>query len=255
MFTKWDQVEAWIKDNGFKRWILYKDSTKTEKIIDSGAFTVSDIADKLAMTEKYLRIAGGRAIANGFATNGVADPTVCEIRLEDEQGTSGISNMQPYDIGALRREMRDELRNEMKAQFELEALRKREADVERREKELDAERQSALGAIIHCFAPIGQQIIQNKMMRNVAGVDTEEPITVQPIHVQRPEQPEQQPTGTIDSPNEVEEAPFTDEETDEIFELMKQWKSVDPDYLALLQKIVSMAASGDSNYALAKKFI
>ena len=103
MLTTIEQVREWITDNGFKRWILYRDYSRTEKILDSAAFP-ADMEDKLAMTEKYLRYAGGNAYAAGAPNSAVNDlTTICEIRLSDgqtAQPTNGIGNNYPT-IGEL----------------------------------------------------------------------------------------------------------------------------------------------------------
>ena len=253
MFTKWDQVEQWIKDNNFKRWILYKDNTRTDKIVDSASFTISDLADKLAMTEKYLRMGGGRAHAAGFSTNGVQDATVCEIRLEDEQqGTSGIgSQIQPLNIG----EIEDRIRKQLRAEIEADNYRKEKEAFEKAKAEFEEEKQSALGALVHYFAPVGQMMLQQKLqmpMRQVAGVDAEQPVvhaaSIKPIDQQNKEQqPAQQ--------EPEQESPFTDEEADKLFELMARFKKVEPQYMQLLEAVVTMAENGDGTYNMAKGFL
>ena len=248
MLTSFDQVKDWILDNSFKRWIFYKDSSCKEKIIDSKAFAVSDQADKLAMTEKYLRMAGGHAFGHGFADNGsdAERATVCEVRLEDmsAQPANGVGGYPPLNIGdldAMEARMEGRLRKQIQAEMREADYQKRLADVERREKELDSERQSALGAIMHYFAPIGQQMLQSKLLKNVAGLDANEPVHADPI----------QPI-TTDQP---EEPMFTDEEDEKITELMAAWKAADPDYLKYLEKIVELCTSGDSKYTMAKSFL
>lgn len=251
MLSTFEQVKDWIIENGFKRWVLYKDYSKSEKIIDSANFTVSDIPDKLAMTEKYLRLAGGHAYAAGSTTNAASDlNTTCEIRLET-QGTRGVGGADAINIG----ELRDSITREIRATIELENLKKREADVARREKELDADRQSAMGALIHYFAPIGQQLIQRGMMRNVAGVDSEEPVHVQPIHVDQPEEKTKEDETEEVERKEQEQNPFTDEEADELFKLMAEFKAVEPDYIKMIRKVVNMAKTNDPMYGVAKNFL
>lgn len=252
MLTTFEQVKDWIVENGFKRWVLYKDYSKSEKIIDSANFTVSDIPDKLAMTEKYLRLAGGHAYAAGATSNATSDlNTTIEIRLESAQGARGVGSADAINIG----ELRDSITREIRATIELENLKKREADVARREKELDADRQSAMGALIHYFAPIGQQLIQRGMMRNVAGVDSEEPVHVQPIHVDQPgEKTKEVETEEAKTQNQ-EQSPFTDEEADELFDLMARFKKAEPNWLKMIRKVVEMAEKGDSMYKTAKGFL
>ena len=250
MLNSFEQVKEWIIDNGFKRWILYKDSLRKELIIDSAGFHVSDQSDKIAMTEKYLRLAGGRAYAAGSASGSINDLNVTtEIRLDDEQfGTSGIGmqpNIQPLNIG----EIEDRIRRQLKAEIEIENLKKREAEIERREREYDAEKQSALGAIVHYFAPLGQRFLESKMMRNVAGLDAEEPVharKVQPII----------PSEETQEQEIQEEEIFTDAESEELFDLMKRFKAVEPEnWLSMMRKMVDMAEKNDTTYQMARNFL
>lgn len=245
MLTTWDQVQEWITENGFKRWVLYKDSSRNEKIIDSAAFTVSDQADKLAMTEKYLRLSGGRAYAAGAVSGSQNDLNVTtEIRLQEEQAqpTNGIGGNYP-SIG----ELTETITKQVRAEMAVERMKDREKEIERREKELDAREQSAMGALVHFFAPIGQVLLQKHVMPRVAGVDAEEPVHAAPIVVDKPE----------DAPEHEEEneSPFTDEEEAKIFDLMCRFKKIEPDYLSLLESVVKMAESGDTTYTMAKGFL
>ena len=242
MLTNFDQVKDWIKDNGFKRWVLYKNSTKNEKIIDSASFTVSDMDDKIAMTEKYLRMAGGYAYAAGATTNSKDDlNTVTEIRLESVQQlpAAGVGNPYPAlneDAIAAR------VRKEVEAEYNKREYERRAADLEKREKEFAEKENSAMGAIIRCFAPVGQAMMaKSGLLRNVAGVDTDEPVVAQPIVPAQPEKKEPEA-----------ENPFTDEEADEVYELMVRFKKAEPDYLPMIRKVVEMAEKGDAMYKTAK---
>lgn len=245
MLTSFEQVKQWITENGLKRWVLFRDHSKTEKIIDSQYFSVSDQADKLAMTEKYLRLAGGRAFAAGSGSNSVTDLNItADIRLEDiQQPTNGVGGgLSMQTIG----ELRDEITKSVRAQIKAEEYEKERAKFEEEKKEFEAEKQSAIGALFHYFAPIGQQLLQKKMMRNVAGVDAEEPVHVQPIHVDEPESVEEVQT---------EEDPFSDEESEKLMALMVRFKKVEPRYLELIESVVTMAENGDSTYNMAKGFL
>lgn len=245
MLTTFEQVKDWITDNGFKRWVLYKDSSKTEKIIDSANFTVSDMTDKLAMTEKYLRMAGGRALAAGAASNATSDLiTTMQIQLENEQPTSGISGNYP-SIG----ELTETITKQVRAEIEVANMKQREKDLERREKEFEAEKQSALGAIVHYFAPIGQMLLEKKFGARVAGVDANEPVHAAPIVPDVEEAAEEQ------QEQPKEEEIFTDEEADKLFALMARFKKADPDYLIIIEKEVEMAEAKDSTYTMAKGFL
>ena len=247
MLTNFDQVKDWILDNGFKRWVLYKNSTKNEKIIDSASFTVSDMDDKIAMTEKYLRMAGGYAYAAGATTMGKDDlNTVTEIRLESmqQQPAAGVGNPYPAlseDAIVAR------VRKEVQAEYDKKEYERLRADLDRDRKAFEEEKNSAMGAIIRCFAPVGQAWMASKgLLRNVAGVDSEEPVVAQPIVPAKPGEVQEDPQ---------EENPFTDEEADEVYALMVRFKKAEPDCLKMLRKVVEMAENGDAMYKTAKGFL
>ena len=259
MFTNWSQVEAWIRDNHFAHWIFTKsapsdrDDKANDKIVDSNAFA-GDYEDKIAMTKKYLEWNGGRAfgIAWDSPKTNIGGST-CEVRLEaDAAPTQGIggNNAAPFNIG----ELRDSITRELRAQFELENMKRREAELEKREKELNARENSAMGAVVKLLAPVGKAMMERAQFRNVAGLDAEEPVHAQPIVVDRPEQhaaPEtEQPT---DEPEN--ESEFTAEEEAAIYDLMSRFKKAEPDYLTLIARVVEMAESGDSTYTMAKGFL
>lgn len=240
MFTTWEQIESWITDNGFKRWIFYRDAGRTEKIVDSGAFTVSDQRDKLDMTEKYLRMSGGRAYGAGFANNGTTDATVCEVRLETEMPTAGVGFQTPAmpDEAAIEKRIEARLRAEMERK-EYEKLR---ADLDRERKAFEEDKASAMGALVQYFAPVGKALLGQH--RLVAGVDAEEPVHAAPIV---PEQP-----ATEEPADDVETSPFTDEEADKLFDLLARFKAAEPRYMELIEAVVTMAEKGDATYNMAK---
>ena len=250
MFTTWDQIRTWIEDNNFPRWIFYKNDPEertdkaNDKIIDSNNFTVSDMEDKLAMTEKYLRQYGGKVWGVGFkSTNYTGDGVQCTARLEAQQPTSGIGS--PYDAQNIG-ELRESIKREIRAEIENENYKREKAEFEREKKEFEEEKKSAIGAVIHYFAPIGQMLMQKHInpMRNVAGVDANEDVHAARIVAPKTDAPE------TEEPEQ--ESPFTDEEADELFALMAEFKKVEPDYLKLLRSVVEMAKNGDATYTMAK---
>ena len=250
MFTSWEQVKAWIEDNNFPHWVFYKKDPEgrtdkdNDKIIDSNTFTVSDLADKLAMTEKYIRMYGGHVWGVGFKSpNATTGGVVCQARIEaSAEGASGVgaAALTAQTIG----ELRESITREIRAQIKAEQYEKDKANFEREKKEWEAEKQSAIGTIVHLLAPIGKQLVQNRMMPKVAGVDAEEPVQAARIEVQE-NAPE-----TKDAPEN--EDPFTEEEAQQIMELMVRFKAAEPDYLQLISRVVEMAESGDATYTMAK---
>ena len=241
MLTTIEQVREWITDNGFKRWVLYRDYGRTEKILDSAGLAVADMPDKLAMTEKYLRLAGGHAYAAGSITNAANDLTfIAEIQLTEQQApAAGVGfTPQPIDEDKVAARIEAKIRAEYEKK-EYERLRK-ELDDDR--KRFEDEKASAMGALAHYFAPIGQALLGSRRM--VAGVDTERPVHAAPIvaeeHAEEPDDEKQ------------EEEIFTEEESDKLFELMARFKKAEPDYLKLITRVVEMAESGDGTYTMAK---
>lgn len=258
MFTNWDQVEEWLRDNNFAHWIIYtrrpEEGDKNNNIIvDSKFYTCGD-EDKIAMTKKYLLANGGRGFAVGFATpNTTVGGVVAEIRLEGENvPANSVSGLAGYQsIG----ELRESLTREIKAQIEAERYKEERKQFEKDKAEFEAEKQTAMGALVHYFAPIGKMLMENKLMPRprVAGLDAEQDVHARKIVPEdgRPvDDPEQKPEDTPE-----QEEPFTDEEAEQLMALMVRFKAVEPDYLQLIEAVVKMAESGDSMYNMAKSML
>ena len=250
MLTTFEQVREWITDNGFKRWVLYKDYSKSEKIIDSAAFAVSDMPDKLAMTEKYLRLAGGHAYAAGAPTNAVNDlTTTAEIRLAEETAPAAGVGYTAAPVNEA--QLRETIRKEMQAEWDKREYEQKRKQLDEERKEFEADKQSAIGLITGYLAPVAKAMMQ----RHVAGVpqDAEEPVhadPIQPIVAERPQTHEPQ-----EEEEHEEQSPFTDEEADKLFDLMARFKKVEPQYMELIEAVVKMAESGDATYTMAKGFL
>lgn len=242
MLTSFSQVAEWIRDNGFKRWVLYRDYSRTEKIVDSANFP-SDIPDKLAMTEKYLRLNGGHAYAAAATSNAASDlNTIMEIQLTDvqplnTQPTAGVG-MTMENIG----QIEERLRKQIKAEIAQEKYEQDRKEFEAEKKEFEQEKQSVIGLIVQQVAPYIPMLSGQRRM--VAGVDTEEPVHAQPIIADDPEKKEPE-----------QEDPFTEEEEDRMYDLMVRFKKSEPQYLELIESVVKMAESGDMMYNTAKSFL
>lgn len=252
MLSTFDQVKDWITDNGLKRWMLYKDYTLKEKFLDSAAFP-GDQADKIAMTEKYLRsVANGRAYAKGGTTSGQNDLDMCaEIRLEERpQNVQGVSG-EFANIGELRDTIAKQVRAEIKAE-QYEEERKR---FEQEKREFQKEKESGMGALLHLLAPVGQAIMSKSgLMPHVAGVDTETPTETQPIKPIETETSEGEGTQEAQEPSVYDE--FTEEEGEEIFSLMSRFRKVEPDcWLKMIRKMVNMSEANDIMYQTARNFL
>lgn len=249
MFTNWDQIENWIRDNQFVHWVFYEKNPNESgdkdniKIADSNYYT-GDFEDKIAMTKKYIILNGGVAFGAGFKTpNATQGGTVCKVRLEAEAPAAPVGGI-GYTQQTLA-EMRESLRKELQAEWDKKEYERLRKDLDRERKEFEAEKNSAIGILTNYLAPVGKALLQRN---KVAGVDASAPVTaepVQPIKSQEPAEPEQP----------EEESPFTDEEADKLFDLMARFKKVEPQYMQLLEAVVTMAENGDSTYTMAKGFL
>lgn len=248
MFTTWEQVRDWITDNNFPHWVFTKgnpeerDNRNNDVIIDSNNFTVSDLNDKLDMTEKYLRMYGGRCYGMGFKSpQAMTSGTICEVRLQpvvEQLPTQGVGGGYP-SIG----ELTETITRQVRAEIEAENYKRDRDNFEKEKAEFEAEKQSAIGAMIHYFAPIGKMMLEKRVMRNVAGIDADAPVVADPI----------QPIVTREP--EENESVFTDEEESEIYDLLSRFKKVEPDYLSLIRSVVEMAEKQDPTYNMAKGFL
>lgn len=263
MLTTFEQVREWITDNGLKRWMLFKDYSRKEKILDSNAFP-SDLSDKIAMTEKYLlRSAGGHAYAAGGTTAGANDmDVVAEIRLQDiqqyAQPTQGVGG--GFDASTIG-QLRDELSKSIRAEIKAEQYEAEKKEFERAKKEFEAKEAGVWGMLVNKLAPVAQQLISGNKppYRMTAGIDTQEPVHAAPIVVDEPtDTRDRRDTDEIPTDAPEEKSPwddFTDEEGAELGELLSRFKKVEPEYLTMIRKVVEMAEAGDSTYNMAKGFL
>lgn len=250
MFTTWEQINDWIKDNQFDHWVFSTnrptDEEKVIKIVDSDYYA-GDYDDKLAMTRKYLESNGGHYYGVAWRKPQVKNGgTYCEVRLEQTMPASGIGNMmQPqFDEAAMRKRITEEI----KTQMALERFEQERKDFEREKREFQKEKEGVWGLAIKYLSPVAAAALGGRGgLRDVAGLDAEEPVVTEPV----------QPLHTTEEPvaeaeKQIEQSPFTDEEADKLFELLARFKKVEPQYLELLEAVVTMAENGDTTYTMAK---
>lgn len=258
MFTTWQQIEDWIKDNQFDHWIFSRNrigsDEKFEKIVDSDYYA-GDYADKLAMTKKYLEGNGGISYGYGYRkATGAKGATSCEVRIEQYAPANGVGMIQPapaVDEAAIEKRIREQI----EARLAKERYEEERKNFEREKREFEKEKAGVWGVAIKYLSPIAAAMQQRAGLRNVAGkLDAEAPVEadpIQPIHAtQAPEAPEE-----AEQPENDEQSPFTDEEADELFALMVRFKKVEPDCLQMIRKVVEMAESQSVEYQMASKFL
>lgn len=248
MFTTWEQVQDWIVDNNFARWIFYKNNPEgkeidkaNDRIVDSNAFP-SDKQDKLEMTKKYLT---GHAYGIGFRTPSTSSGgTVCEVRIDTyAQPTNGVASVSAPQFDE--NKLRESIRRELEAEWDKREYKRLRDELDRDRKAFEAEKNSAIGLLTNYLAPVGKALFASR--GRVAGVDAKEDVRAARIIPQEQEQEIEQA-----QEQEPQEEIFTEEESDKLFELMARFKKAEPDYLVMLEKVVVMAENGDSAYKMAK---
>ena len=254
MFTKWNEIEDWIRDNSFVHWVITtkkpdeRDDKSNDKIVDSNYYA-GDFEDKLSMTHKYLSMHAGRVLYGvAYKTPGTnVGGTICEIRLEPEyaQGAAGIGGVTP-SIG----ELTETITKQVKAELEAQRYKDERAAFEKEKKAFEQKEQAVWGMVVNKLGPAILSGVLGNENRLVAGIDAEEPVHTDPLQPIVPEQKAQEQE-LVDMAND-----FTDEESEKLYELMKRFKQVEPEhYLTLIEKMVEMAESGNPMYATAKSFL
>lgn len=253
MFTKWQQIEDWIRDNGLTSWRFLYDKTGTSVDTDGNATqtrsnrvaVISDafpgeLDEKLALTRRRLMSEVNQTLY-GYGKRGKENTGLmyCEVRLVDElqqPGTQPVSSVPAYPAFDIK-ELSERIRKEVKQEMELQRYEDERKNFEREKKEFEAEKASAIGMLIHHLSPVLSAMGQKR----VAGLDAQEPVHAAPV----------QPIQTTEEDVEM----FTENEADALFDLMARFKAVEPRYMELIERVVVMAESGDGTYEMAKGFL
>lgn len=255
MFTKWSQVENWIRDNGLNSWRFSYDRTGTQTDSDGNTeqkrsnrmAIVSDyfpgsLDEKIALTHKRLTEESNQTLY-GYGKRGKENTGLmyCEVRLVDElqqPSTQAVSAL-PASVTFNEEELANRIRKEVMMEVENQRYKEERKAFEAEKKAFEAEKSSAIGLAVQYFAPVVAAISGKKS--RCAGIDTLEPVEAQPIHA-------------VEKEGEIDDL-FTDEESDELFSLMARFKAVEPRYIELIKSVVSMAERKDPTYDMAKGFL
>lgn len=257
MFTKWQQVENWIRDNGLSSWRFCYDRTGVQPTDDGGekqtrsnrVAVLSDafpgeLEEKIALTRRRL-IDEVNQTLYGYGKRGKENTgqMYCEVRLVDElqqPGTQPVSSVPtPVFDGE---KIVERVRREVRLEYENQRYQEERKNFEEAKKEFEREKSSAIGLLVHHLSPVFSAMAQKR----VAGLDADRPVHAAPVHAIPQEQ-------EIDE--QVVDELFTDEEADKLFTLMAEFKEVEPRYMELIERVVTMAKQGDSTYEMAKKFL
>lgn len=258
MFTKWQQVENWIRDNGLSSWRFSYDRTGTQVSADgeekqtrsnrlavlSDAFP-GDLEEKIALTKRRLLDENNQTLY-GYGKRGKENTgqMYCEVRLVDELQQPGIlpvssvPSVPAFDEEKVIARIRKEVQQEM----ELQRYQDERKAFEKERKEFEAEKAGVIGSLVHYFSPVVAAMAGQK---RVAGVDATAPVEAAPIKAVEQTETEE----------DMDDLIFTDAESDKLFELMARFKAVEPRYLELIENVVKMAENGDPTYNMAKGFL
>lgn len=254
MFTKWQQVEDWIRDNGLTSWRFTYDRTGIQPTDDGGekqtrsnrvcilsdAFP-GELEEKIALTRRRL-FAENNQVLYGYGKRGKENTGMlyCEVRLVDDfqqPGAQPVSSPFPAMPAFDKDEFAAQIRKEVMMEIENQRYKDERKQFELDKKEFEEEKKSAIGLLVHHLSPI----LSNMTQKRVTGVDSAAPVVAQPIHAVETE--------------EIVDEVFDAKESDRLFELMAEFKAVEPRYLELIEKVVQMAKNGDQNYEFAKKML
>ena len=255
MFTKWSQVENWIRDNSLNSWrFAYDRSGEQENAngetvqkrsnriaILSDAFP-GDIEEKIALTRRRLMDEANQTLY-GYGKRGKENTgqMYCEVRLVDELQQPGTQPVSSPAYPILDEDkIAARIRKEVQQEMELQRYQDERKNFEREKKEFEAEKASAIGLLVHHLSPVLSALGQKR----VAGLDAHEPVHAAPIHAVEAE-----------NVDELLDEVFTEKESDQLFELMARFKAVEPRYLELIESVVSMAEHKDPTYDMAKGFL
>lgn len=251
LYTKWSQVEDWIRDNGLTRWQFSvtnpnkREERYNDKLVDSQYYPES-LDEKLAITHKILNDVG-HCYGIGFHDrDGKSSATVggmfCEVDLSatTTQPTVGYApavSATPIDEVALE----EKIRRRLELDYEKRDFERERKEFERERKEYQEAKDGVIGMLVGYLKPVAEAFLQ-KRVAGVSGLDATENVQAARI------------TPTEEEPQEQvqEEEIFTEEESDKLYDLMARFKKAEPQYMQLIESVVNMAEAGDSTYTMAR---
>ena len=251
IFKDFAQVRQWIEDNRLLRYnISTSRASTTESRENSYVFCYNKDGspeENLRTLERRLQAhAGMRLYGKGWRTEGGnVGGYYCEIEygympeyMKPFMQPQGVGIGAPaVDPEKLERDITEKLT----MQFKLQQLENERKDFEREKKEFEAKKTSAVGMLLNYFAPVAQAWAQKQGLMKVAGSPVEADRIV----------PVGEDNENVDEPEEATPE-LPDEEAQRGSDLLVRFRKVEPDYLELLESVVTMAENGDTMYNMAK---
>lgn len=252
MFNQFEQFVDWVHDNGFVRWTASVRTNGDELVVNSENFE-GDLESKLDRTKKYMEDYAKLYLRGYRSTN--ANASYISATWEKSATTTQPMQMlvgypgvgaAPFDEEkALAR-----IRKEVETDWQKRDLERREKELAEREKEYRADKEGVMGLLVNYLKPVAGAMLSGAGVGRPAtihGVDAPADVDAERIQTVETHDPEEQA--------KTEQSPFTDEEADKLFSLMARFKAVEPDYLRMIETVVTMAENGDNMYSMAKGFL
>lgn len=259
LLTKWNDIEDWIKTNAFRRVVVRAndrlassdgEQRTNDVLFDTKNVTLASFDEKLQHLRWVLEHSDRKVYATGFQSESAGTGgMIAEMRLENVQAPQMSYPVGMPGVGAPVDEQSiiDRVRKEVKAEYDMLELERKRKEFEAERKEFMDTKNGIMGLLVEYGKPILGAMVASGRRSMVAGID-------QPGHTEA--EPIVPTPGTeVQEAEEVEESPFTDEEADEMCDLMARFKKVEPEYMQLLRSVVVMAESGDSTYTMARGFL
>lgn len=249
MLNQWQQVEDWLNNNKISHWIFTANNRSNrpkesggdpnDKIVDS-AYLPEDRNDKMAITKQMLEQYGMRAYGIGWHDKKSTDGLCVEVQLNGGYGMMPMASVSGPAAPAVDAEaLRKQIMNEIK----LQQFEEEKKAFEEEKKEFQKEKEGVLGLAIGYLRPVLGALAGKR----VAGIDAPGAVTAEPVA------PLNNAPAPVEQPSE--EAVFTDEEEDRLYNLMMRFKKVEPQFIELIENVVKMAEAGDSTYTMARGFL
>lgn len=250
----WGEVQQWMLDNSIVRWNASRDKSADNSFVFSYNKDKSPDENMLIFESALKRFAGDVLYLVGWRTEAAKTGGFSAMVLyEDQQRHAQPSPVPTTGIGSTidLETLKSDLRREIKNEFDQDRLTRERKEFEEAKRDFEQKQNGVMGLLVNYLAPVAQQLAGKlQPLPRVAGLDATG-VETEPIRVKHA----QETTETPEDPGAVEQEVFTDEEADQLFELLARFKKVEPQYMQLIESVVQLAEAKDATYNMAKGFL
>lgn len=245
--TNYENIIKIIRENAIENWTVKSSKSDSNSVVfktnDAGMENNIERMNKIMMLYKgdYFVFQGKDNSASGRGNY------LYEFSNNNKEENLNVNRQIPYVSGISPEDVQKQIDlavAKVKMEFREEDLLRREKELKEERKAFIEEKESVVGIAISKLGAVLPKIFPKVA---VAGID-DNPIKA--TQLTNNEQPITEEDDRIKSVNEVSE-----DVTVKVENLMNRWLAVDEDCVALLEKIVCLAESGDSKYTMAKTLI